>query len=68
MGKAVRRNRIKRLIKECFRRNREALSQDVDLVVVPKKRIPTKTLTYQQVEDDLVPRLCRISRELPAVS
>lgn len=68
VGKAVRRNRIKRLIKECFRRNRETIPLDVDLVVVPKKRIPTKTLTYQQVKDDLVPRLCKISREHPATS
>ncbi len=68
VGKAVRRNRIKRLIRECFRKNRQAVPGDIDLVVVPKKKIPAKRLSYQQVEDDIVPMLRKISGEHTAVS
>ncbi len=36
-GNSVQRNRIKRLVREVFRRNRALLPRGVDLVVVPKR-------------------------------
>lgn len=36
-GNSVQRNRIKRLVREVFRRNRSLLPRGVDLVVVPKR-------------------------------
>jgi ribonuclease P protein component len=37
VGNAVARNKIKRLVREFFRRHRSALSPDVDVLVIAKK-------------------------------
>ena len=37
MGKAVRRNRVKRLLREVFRRNKMRLSVPLDVVLVPQR-------------------------------
>lgn len=40
VGKAVVRNRIKRLVREAFRRNRETLPEGIDLVLVARAGRP----------------------------
>lgn len=59
-GKAVRRNRVKRLLREFFRRHKEHLPPE-DVIVMAKKG--AADLTYQQVQEELsrvlLPRFIR---------
>ena len=50
VGKAVRRNRVKRLLREFFRRHKEQLPR-VDLIIMAKKG--AADLTYAQVQAEL---------------
>ena len=56
VGKAVVRNRWKRLIREAFRKNRAGFSMPLDLVVLPQKG--AKLPSARQVEASL-PRLVK---------
>jgi len=60
LGKAVRRNRVKRLLREFFRRHR-ALLPPADLVIMAKKG--AAALTYAQVEQELGRILLRRRRD-----
>lgn len=51
MGKAVDRNRAKRLIREFFRRNKDVLPPSTDYIIVAKKG--AQNLQYAQVVEEL---------------
>ncbi|WP_051564301.1 ribonuclease P protein component [Desulfovermiculus halophilus] len=55
IGKAAQRNRVKRLLREFFRRHQHEVQADLDIVAVPKRHIPVAKLGYASVERELKP-------------
>ncbi|MDR3319561.1 MAG: ribonuclease P protein component [Desulfovibrio sp.] len=62
VGKAVVRNRIKRLLREFFRLHANALPARADLVAVAKKNAGSDGLNLERVKMELWPLLRRIAR------
>lgn len=56
-GCAVIRNRVKRVVREFFRCNRNYIGNGFDLVVVPKRTLEPRALTYAVAEQELKPLL-----------
>lgn len=55
VGGAVQRNRVKRLLREFFRRHQRDLPQGIDIVAVPKKSLDPRNITYAGLEKELIP-------------
>ena len=62
VGKAVVRNRVKRRLREIFRRNRPGGVPPVDLVINAKKSIAE--LEFDQLHDELIEGLRRLGKIL----
>jgi ribonuclease P protein component len=59
VGNAVKRGRWKRLIREAFRRNREELPQNLDLIVIPRPGIKPE---LNAICESLVKLACQLGR------
>lgn len=57
IGSAVERNRARRLMRECFRRNRHVLTREADIVLIARKSINGRQLGA--VERDYLVALAR---------
>ncbi len=64
MGNAVRRNNIKRLLREFFRLHGNILPQGIDIVVVPKRNLVHKPLNFNLVQSELEPLVRKIAHKL----
>ena len=63
---AVRRNRLKRLVREFFRMERDAFPDGTDVVVVAKRGLDPMKLTLDDIRVDLLPALRRARRDAAA--
>lgn len=63
LGSAVRRNRIKRVVREFFRLHGPELTLPLDVVVVPKRHVDARSLDLDAVAADLGPLLARLRRD-----
>ncbi len=54
---SVKRNRIRRVLKEIFRKNREKLKKDYDIFIIVKKDISSKT--YDEIENNFFTLLAK---------
>ena len=63
IGCATRRNRVRRLIRECFRLAGARVPGGYDYVVAPKRGIDPRALGIGRVRADLLPLLCSLDRK-----
>ena len=61
MGPAVVRNRVKRVVRECFRLNQREIGSPLDVVVVPKRSLDPRRLRLALAEKELIPALRRFA-------
>jgi len=60
MGNAVARNRIKRVVRECFRLHQFDVDLPLDVVVVPKRNLEAKQLTLALATEEFTPLMNRL--------
>jgi len=63
VGRAVWRNRVRRVVREFFRLHQVMIDQALDIVVVPKRNLDPKSIDMALVEQEFLPVLSRLARE-----
>ncbi|MCD6551093.1 ribonuclease P protein component [Thermotoga sp.] len=63
-GKATRRNKLKRWVRETFRRNKDRIPKGFDIVVIPRKRLSEEFeyINFWVVQEKLLSLLERIEK------
>jgi len=61
IGKSVRRNRVKRLVREYFRRHLQDFVLSMDIVVVPKRGVCVDSMDFAQVASELGPLMTKVA-------
>lgn len=64
VGNAVARNRVKRVLRECFRLCAPRVVSGLDIVVVAKKSLDPRHMTLHLACRDLEPLLSRMAKDL----
>jgi ribonuclease P protein component len=64
VGKSVRRNRIKRLVREFFRLHQHDFAVRADIVVVPKRAICVDSMDLTRVSEELGPVMAKIASRI----
>jgi ribonuclease P protein component len=62
VGRAVLRNRVRRVLREFFRLHQAEFDWSFDIVVVPKRNLDPKILDLALVEQEFLPALSRLCR------
>lgn len=62
VGRAVRRNRVRRVLREFFRLHQAEIDRSFDIVVVPKRNLDPETLDLALVEQEFLPVMARLVR------
>jgi len=64
VGRAVLRNRVRRVLREFFRLHQAMIERPIDIVVVPKRNLDPKSIDMALVEQEFLPALDRLGREV----
>ena len=65
IGTAVMRNRVKRVLRECFRLHQALLPPAVDLVIVPKRHLKPEQLDLAAATREFLPLIKEIGGYVP---
>lgn len=64
VGSAVKRNRIRRCLREMFRLHQDEVPPQVDFIVIPKRALNPRDASLRLVSDELLPLIRTVQENL----